>query len=57
VQTQDLTVFNITKDAVLVRQAKVIDHLPPTAGVPAVEYKPVEHAPPDWWKDALIPLE
>jgi ribonuclease Z len=56
-QTQDLTVFNITKGAVVARQAKVSDHLPPIPGVQSVEYTPVEHAPPAWWANELIPIE
>jgi hypothetical protein len=31
-QTQDLTVINITKEAVISRQAQVQDQLPPIAG-------------------------
>jgi ribonuclease Z len=57
VQTQDLTVFNVTKEAVLARQAQVIDQLPPIAGEQRVDYTPVQPEPPDWWADALIPLE
>jgi len=57
VQTQDLTVFNVTKEAVVVRQAKVVDQLPPIAGEQRVAYTPVEPELPDWWADALIPLD
>ncbi|MBI0584365.1 MAG: MBL fold metallo-hydrolase [Methanomassiliicoccus sp.] len=57
VQTQDLTVFNITKEAVIARQAKVEDQLPPIPGVPRVAYMPVQKEPPSWWKEALIPLD
>jgi ribonuclease Z len=57
VQTQDLTVFNVTKDAVVARQAQVIDQLPPIAGEQRVAYTPVAPPPPDWWADALIPLD
>ena len=32
VQTQDLTVFNVTKEAIIARQAKQFDQLPPTPG-------------------------
>jgi ribonuclease Z len=56
VQTQDLTVFNVTKEAVVARQAQVIDQLPPIAGEQRVDYTPVQPQPPDWWADALIPL-
>ena len=57
VQTQDLTVFNITKEAVVARQAKVLDQLPPIPGVPRVAYTPVAQTPPAWWAEALIPLD
>ena len=55
VQTQDLTVFNVTKEAVVARQAKQFDQLPPTAGVQRVAFTPVAVPPPDWWAEALIP--
>jgi ribonuclease Z len=57
VQTQDLTVFNVTKEAVVARQAKVLDQLPPIPGVPRVAYTPVAQEPPAWWAEALIPLD
>lgn len=57
VQTQDLTVFNVTKEAVVTRQAKQFDHLPPTPGRQRMAYTPVAVPPPDWWAEALIPLE
>ena len=57
VQTQDLTVFNVTKEAVVARQARVVDELPPIAGQQRVAFTPVEPAPPDWWAEALIPLD
>jgi len=57
VQTQDLTVFNVTKEAVVARQAKVSDQLPPIPGVPCVPYTPVEPTPPGWWAEALIPVD
>jgi ribonuclease Z len=57
VQTQDLTVFNITKEAVVVRQAKLLDQLPPIPGEQRVVYTPVKQTPPDWWAEALIPLD
>jgi ribonuclease Z len=57
VQTQDLTVFNVTKEAVVVRQAKVSDELPPIPGVQGVTYTPVEPPPPAWWAKELIPLD
>jgi ribonuclease Z len=57
VQTQDLTVFNVTKEALVARQAKVSPQLPPIPGVPSVIYKPFELTPPAWWKEAVIPID
>ena len=57
VQTQDLTVFNVTKEAVVARQAKQFDQLPPTPGKQRVAFNPVAVPPPDWWAEALIPLD
>jgi ribonuclease Z len=57
VQTQDLTVFNVTKEAVVVRQGQVADQLPPIAGEQRVTYTPVAPPPPDWWAEACIPLD
>jgi ribonuclease Z len=56
-QTQDLTVFNITKEAVVSRQAKPFDQLPPMPGKQRVAFAPVAVAPPAWWAEALIPLD
>ncbi len=57
VQTQDLTVFNVTKEAVVARQAQVIDQLPPTPGKQRVAFTPSMPTAPEWWADARIPLE
>jgi ribonuclease Z len=57
VQTQDLTVINITKEAVISRQAKVVDQLPPIAGKQRATFKPVAIPPPAWWTEALIPID
>ena len=57
VQTQDLTVFNVTKEAVVARQVKQFDQLPPMPGVQRVAFAPVAVAPPDWWAEAIIPLD
>jgi hypothetical protein len=55
--TQDLTVFNVTKDAVTARQAKVNDAAPPVHGPsqtsPGLDPQPV---PPAWWTEALLDL-
>jgi len=57
VQTQDLTVFNVTADAVVARQAQVNPQPRPVPGEPKAA--PVPHLPsdPDWWAEALIPLD
>jgi ribonuclease Z len=57
VQTQDLTVINVTKEAVVARQAQVVDELPPIPGKQRAAFTPVEPAPPEWWAEALIPLD
>jgi ribonuclease Z len=57
VQTQDLTVFNLTKEAVVTRQAQVMDQLPPIPGEQRVAFAPVAVAPPAWWAEAVIPLD
>jgi ribonuclease Z len=57
VQTQDMTVFNITKESVVALQAKQFDQLPPIPGKMRVPYNPVVEEPPEWWKDSLISLE
>jgi ribonuclease Z len=53
--TQDLTVFNITSDAVTARQAKVNDAAPPVHAPsqtsPTLDPPP---PPPAWWADALL---
>jgi ribonuclease Z len=55
-QTQDLTVINITKDAIVSRQAQVQDQLPPIAGEQRSTFTPTQIPPPAWWAEALIPL-
>jgi len=57
VQTQDLTVFNITKEAVVARQANVMEQLPPIPGKQRAAFSPVAVPPPAWWAEALIPLD
>jgi ribonuclease Z len=57
VQTQDLTVFNVTKEAIVARQAKPFDQLPPTPGKQRMAFQPAAVPPPHWWAEALIPLE
>jgi ribonuclease Z len=54
---QDLTVFNVTADAVLVRQARVNDAPQPVHGPshtkPVIEPIP---EPPAWWAEAALDL-
>jgi ribonuclease Z len=55
--TQDFTVFNLTKDTVVARQAKVDDAAPPVHGPsrtnPELDAPPT---PPTWWTEALLDL-
>jgi ribonuclease Z len=57
VQTQDLTVFNITKEAVIARQAQVMDQVPPIPGKQRAAFTPALMPPPEWWAAELIPFE
>jgi ribonuclease Z len=57
VQTQDLTVFNVTKEAIVTRQAKVLDQLPPIPGKQRASFTPTPVPPPDWWAAARLPLD
>jgi len=54
--SQDLTVFNITKDAVIARQATVDPFAWPIVGQTEVTGPPMSapHDPPAWWADALM---
>ena len=49
--------FNVTKEAVVSRQAQVVDQLPPTPGKQRVAFAPVLPTPPEWWAEARIPLD
>jgi ribonuclease Z len=53
---QDLTVFNITKNAVVVRQAIIDPVAWPAIGKSNVSGPPMskQHNPPEWWAAALI---
>ena len=53
---QDLTVFMVTKDAVVARQAILNPMAWPIVGQTQVTGPPMSapHAPPSWWSDALI---
>ena len=54
--SQDLTVFNITKDAVIARQATIDPFAWPVVGQSQETGPPMSapHDPPAWWADALI---
>jgi ribonuclease Z len=54
--SQDLTVFNITKDAVVARQATLDPFAWPVIGPSQVTGPPTStpHDPPVWWADALM---
>lgn len=55
--TQDFTVFNVTENAVVARQATVDDAAPPVHGAshtsPSLDAAPT---PPPWWDEALLEL-
>src|SRR5689334_8092675 len=57
VQTQDMTVFNVTAEAVVARQAQVDPQPRPVPGSPKTEPEARPPAQPGWWTDALIPLD
>jgi hypothetical protein len=44
-------------DAVIARQAREADQLPPIAGKQRVAYTPVAVPPHGWWAEARIPLD
>jgi hypothetical protein len=50
-------VFNVTKEAVVARQAQVLEQLPPTPGTQRAPFAPTVVAPPEWWAEARIPLD
>src|SRR6476469_7195265 len=54
--SQDLTVFNITKDAVVARQAVIDPAAWPVVGPSRESGPPMSqpHPPPAWWAEALI---
>lgn len=57
VQTQDLTVFNITAESVVARQAEVDPQPRPVPGTPKKAPEARSLSQPDWWAEALIPLD
>jgi hypothetical protein len=57
VQTKNLTMFNVTQEAAVARQAQLTDRLPPIAGEQRMAYAPVVQAPPERWAEARIPLD
>ena len=54
--SQDLTVFNVTADPVVARQARIDPTAWPIVGETQVAGPPMSapHAPPAWWADALM---
>ena len=54
--SQDLTVFNVTADAVVARQAAIDPYAWPVVGASIQSGPPmsVPHDPPAWWTDALM---
>ncbi len=54
--SQDLTVFNITKESVVARQARINPYAWPVVGQSNTQGPPMsaQLAPPAWWADALI---
>jgi ribonuclease Z len=55
VASQDLTVFNVTADTVVARQAEVDDHPNPVPGTPKIEMKLAPPNPePGWWAAARL---
>ncbi len=58
VQTQDLTVFNVTKEAVVARQAEIPLQAAGVPGEPTIEPTIGEPPPdPDWWGEAALPID
>lgn len=57
VQTQDLTVFNVTKEAVIARQAQVEAQPLPVLGEPRTEPKSEKPPEPAWWAEELITVD
>jgi ribonuclease Z len=53
---QDLTVFDITAEAVVVRQRTLDPTAWPVVGPTQISGPPLSapHAPPPWWADALL---
>jgi ribonuclease Z len=53
---QDLTVFNITKNAVVVRQAEIDPVAWPVIGISVTSGPPMSSPknPPEWWADVLL---
>jgi ribonuclease Z len=56
VQTQDLTIFNITKEAVVARQVQAAPQAVAITGEAKIEPTyGTRPEPPAWWADAFIP--
>ncbi len=48
---------NVTREAVVARQAQVMDQLPPTPGTQRAPFAPAAVTPPAWRAEARIPLD
>jgi len=57
VSTAVVAEANVTKEAVVARQAQVEPQPSPVPGKPTVEPTPRPPQEPDWWAQALIPLD
>lgn len=57
VQTQDLTVFDITAESVVARQAHVDPQPSSVPGEPRVAEHPTPMATPEWWAQERIPID
>ena len=57
VASQDLTVFNVTAESVVARQARLDPASPIIKGPTGLEPKLDEpNAPPSWWAEALLDI-
>jgi ribonuclease Z len=55
--SQDLTTFDVTADAIVVRQRLLDPAAWPVVGPTAITGPPMSapHVPPAWWADKLLP--
>jgi ribonuclease Z len=57
VVSQDLTVYNVTEEAVVARQAR-LDPMAPAIKEPSTGQAQIDppNEPPAWWSDALLDI-